>query len=407
MPEVVTPSRDQRIPLKPVIEFRVAVGVGARLAVGAQWDALYARSGCVAPSMTGASLRAFFDHRLDRRRRAVVLLALDSGVLVGGLALVASDRSRRFRSPKAWAVGDVEAFPADAILDPRASPTLLGDMLAYLFASEPRLFSVTLRRVLDASPALALPTESRAFSVGIEGAGCGSYLDVPLDGADLMGSFSGNFRKNLRKQSARLAELSQVSWQFLRAHECRAHHLESLLALEAAGWKGRDRTAIACSTRGTRYYRDLVAGLAECGYLELHFLFTQDVLLAAQLAVRVGDTVTLLKIAYNEEYAAIAPGNMLFLELLRREAESQESRRIDCVTDMPWHANWKMATRRYRNVCVYPRRFWPTAFGLVPALAADVLRRNPTARKLWRTLQRAVRWDSRTAAHPSTSRQAP
>jgi len=387
-----------------VIEFRVAVGVEARLAVGAQWDALYVRSGCVSPSMTGASLRAFFDHRLGHRQRAVVLLASDSGVLVGGLALVASDRSRRFRFLKARAVGDVEAFPADAMLDPSASPTLLGDMLTYLFASEPRLFSVTLRRVLDASPALALPTEGRTFSVRIQGAGCGSYLDVPPEGADLMGAFSGNFRKNLRKQRARLDELSDVSWRFLRAPECRAHHLESLLALEAAGWKGRDRTAIACSRRDTRYYRDLVAGLAECGYLELHLLFTQDVLLAAQLAVRVGDTVTLLKIAYNEDYASIGPGNMLLLGLLRRESDSQESRRIDCVTDMPWHANWKMATRRYHNVYVYPRRFWPTAFELVPALAADLLRRHPTARKLLRTLQRAVRRGYRTAARPGASR---
>ena len=380
------------------------VGVEARLAVGAEWDALYVRSGCVSPSMTGASLRAFFDHRLGCRQRAVVLLASELGVLVGGLALVASDPSRRFRFTKAWAVGDVEAFPADAMLDPRASPTLLGDMLAYLFASDPRLFSVTLRRVLDASAALALPPASRAFSVGTEDAGRGSYFDVPLAGADLMGSFSGNFRKNLRKQSARLAELSQISWQFLRAHECRAHHLESLLALEAAGWKGRDGTAIACSTRDRRYYRDLVTGLAECGYLEMHFLFTQDVLLAAHLAVRVGDTVTVLKIAYNEDYAAVAPGNMLFLELLRRESASQESRRIDCVTDMPWHANWKMATRRYRNVCVYPRRFWPTALGLVPGLAADVLRRSPTARKLLRILQRALRRGSGSAKHPSAWR---
>ena len=392
-------------------EFRLAIGVEARLAIGSQWDALYARSGCVAPSMTGAALRAFFDHRLRRGRRAVVLLATEAGVLVGGLALVASERSWRLRHPQAWAVGDIEAHPADVLLDPHASPALLGDMLAFLFASDRPLFSVALRRVLDASPVLALPVGHHAFRRRIQGGRRGSYLEVPRDADALMASLSGNFRKNLRKQSARLAELPEVSWQFLRADQCRPHHLEALFALEAAGWKGRDRTAIACSARDTRYYRDLAAGLAESGYLELHFLRSQDTVLAAQLAVRVGDTLTLLKIAYNEDYAAIAPGNMLLLALLRRESASQESRLIDCVTDMPWHANWKMATRDYRTVVVYPRRFVPTVCGLVPDLAGDALRRSPTVRSLLRTVQRAIQRamqrETRTAAHPSASELAP
>ena len=388
-------------------EFRLAIGVEARLAIGPQWDVLYARSGCVAPSMTGAALRAFFDHRLRRGRRAVVLLATEAGVLVGGLALVASEPSWRLRHPQAWAVGDIEAHPADALLDPLASPTLLGDMLAFLLASDRPLFSVALRRVLDASPALELPVGHRAFRRRIQSAGRGSYLEVPRDADALMASLSGNFRKNLRKQLARLAELPEVSWQFLRADQCQPHHLEALFALEAAGWKGRDRTAIACSARDTRYYRDLAAGLSESGYLELHFLRTQDTVLAAHLAVRVGHTLTLLKIAYNEDYAAIAPGNMLLLELLRRESASQESRRIDCVTDMPWHANWKMATRDYRTFVVYPRRFVSTAFGFVPDLAGDALRRSPTVRNLLRAVQRAVRRESRTTAHPSASEFAP
>jgi CelD/BcsL family acetyltransferase involved in cellulose biosynthesis len=385
-------------------EFQFVVGADVRHAIGPEWDALYARCGAVAPSMSGAALRAFLNHRLPRDHRAVAVLASVSGTLIGGLVLMLSADQWRLRYIHAHAVGDVEAHPADALIDPLASPDLPEKMLAFLFATEPRLFSVVFPRLSPTSPVLRAPMGQTAYRRLERTASSGSLLHVPHEVGELHASLSGNFRKNLRKQAVRLQQLGEVEAQFVRAEDCTSAHIESVFALEAAGWKGREGTAIASNGRDLAYYRELAAGLKASGYLEIHLLRVHDTVLAAHLAVRVGRTLTLLKIAYNEAFSAVGPGNMLLLELLRRESASHESTIVDCITDMPWHANWRMAQRPYRSALFYPRRLVPTTLGYGVEVTVAVLRHSLLARRLIRSAggaywARKLRWLSGAARH--------
>jgi hypothetical protein len=71
---------------------------------------------------------------------------------------------------------------------------------------------------------------------------------------------------------------------------------------------------------------------------------------------------------------------MLLLELVRRETAAQSAKMIDCLTDMPWHRNWRMERRIFMTATLYPRSFWPVLTGYLPALAKDYVRATPLLR---------------------------
>ena len=65
---------------------------------------------------------------------------------------------------------------------------------------------------------------------------------------------------------------------------------------------------------------------------------------AAQLAVTTGDTLELLKVAYDEDLADLSPSNLLMADLVRSCCERADVARIDLVTNQPWHTRWHPET---------------------------------------------------------------
>jgi CelD/BcsL family acetyltransferase involved in cellulose biosynthesis len=60
-------------------------------------------------------------------------------------------------------------------------------------------------------------------------------------------SVSGKKRKEYRRQASRLGELGEVAFVRQRGGQGLAQWAEDFLALEAAGWKGEARSALACA----------------------------------------------------------------------------------------------------------------------------------------------------------------
>jgi CelD/BcsL family acetyltransferase involved in cellulose biosynthesis len=57
----------------------------------------------------------------------------------------------------------------------------------------------------------------------------------------------------------------------------------------------------------------------------------------------VGDTYNILKIGYDETHSAMAPGNVLLERLLQDISTRKTLTRVDLISDMAWHRNWKAA----------------------------------------------------------------
>ncbi len=93
--------------------------------------------------------------------------------------------------------------------------------------------------------------------------------------------------------------------------------VEEMFALEAAGWKGREGTAILSTAEDTRFYRALAFAAEEAGALRIATLRQEGRLLAYEYCIVAGDSVLAMKVGYDESRSRIQPGHMVALMNIR------------------------------------------------------------------------------------------
>jgi CelD/BcsL family acetyltransferase involved in cellulose biosynthesis len=135
-------------------------------------------------------------------------------------------------------------------------------------------------------------------------------------------SMSGKKRKELRRQHARLCELGDLRFE----RQCDAGDLgqwiTQFLTLEAAGWKGRSGSALACDPGTATLFRDGLHGAAARGRLERLTLSLdgQPIAMLANFLTPPG--AFSFKTAFDEAFSRFSPGVLLQREnlaLLARE----------------------------------------------------------------------------------------
>lgn len=134
--------------------------------------------------------------------------------------------------------------------------------------------------------------------------------------AYLEASISGKKRKELRRQAKRLAEEGALA--FVRHADARqiAPWCDQFLALEAAGWKGRSGSALACNEATERMFRESLEGAAQRGRLE-RLTLTLDGRPLAMLATFLSPPGAFsYKTAFDERYSRFSPGVLLQQENL-------------------------------------------------------------------------------------------
>ena len=89
--------------------------------------------------------------------------------------------------------------------------------------------------------------------------------------------------------------------------------LEQFLAMEAAGWKGRQGTALLCDPCEAAFMRDAVGALADQGRASIHALALDQRPVSMQIVAHAGRAAFTWKTAYDERFQDFSPG-MLLLE---------------------------------------------------------------------------------------------
>lgn len=95
--------------------------------------------------------------------------------------------------------------------------------------------------------------------------------------------------------------------------------LETFLTLEAAGWKGREGTALATLPDDARYIRRLAEGFAAVDGLIVDTLLLDGQVLAMGVLIESAGRRHFLKIAYDESQARHSPGRTLTIAMLRAD----------------------------------------------------------------------------------------
>ncbi len=128
-------------------------------------------------------------------------------------------------------------------------------------------------------------------------------------------------RSDLRRAQRRAARLGEVSYEMLAPSPAELQPLlEEAIAVEAAGWKGRARTALAHDEMRRAFFRHYATAACSKGILRLCFLRIGGRAAAVQLAVETDNRFWLLKLGYDEGFSRCSPGSLLLMETIRHAA---------------------------------------------------------------------------------------
>jgi CelD/BcsL family acetyltransferase involved in cellulose biosynthesis len=138
---------------------------------------------------------------------------------------------------------------------------------------------------------------------------------------------SSKHRREVRRLLRRLSEHLGGEVELIdRSDDPEA--VEAFLRLEASGWKGRRRTALASDPTHAEFFRELCAGFRRLDRLQLLSLETDGAVAAMCCNLSAGDTLFCFKIAFDESLEKFSPGMQLQHALIKLENENE---RIDCI----------------------------------------------------------------------------
>jgi CelD/BcsL family acetyltransferase involved in cellulose biosynthesis len=134
-------------------------------------------------------------------------------------------------------------------------------------------------------------------------------------------ALGGDRRRELRRQRRLLEALGQVESHWVAPGQSPAAWLDGFLALEAQGWKGDNRSAIASRAQQVPFFRGAVAALHARSRALLGGLTLDGRWIAMNCSLRAAGAhggAFAFKTTYDESLRRFAPGLLMEVEFIRR-----------------------------------------------------------------------------------------
>jgi hypothetical protein len=144
------------------------------------------------------------------------------------------------------------------------------------------------------------------------------FLQSTLEGDDyLKQALRPHHLREFRRLRRRLEEFGKVEHHVARSASEIRLGAEAFLSLEAAGWKGRERSALATDRYRAAFAREAVHRLSERDLCRIHTLTLDGKVIACLIVFIESGIAYTWKTAYDEAYAAYSPGTLLMLDVTR------------------------------------------------------------------------------------------
>ncbi|HLV87852.1 MAG TPA: GNAT family N-acetyltransferase [Candidatus Sulfotelmatobacter sp.] len=208
------------------------------------------------------------------------------------------------------------------------------------------------------------------------------YVPVPSD-IDLLRQMPLNSRLRTKLRQARRELKKQGSLNFFRLDVADRDALDRFYQLEASGWKGQERSAIACNVRTRQFYDEIAEVAARFGYFSLYVLELNGQLLAAHFSLTSPNRCYSPKVAYNENFKEFAPGHLIVAEILQ-DCALRGIQGFDITgPDDEWKMKWTSETRAVNHHFIFKGAIGNLAhalrFRLRPAIARQLHRKPRSA----------------------------
>ncbi|MHA6684222.1 GNAT family N-acetyltransferase [Mesorhizobium sp. A556] len=165
-------------------------------------------------------------------------------------------------------------------------------------------------------------TEARGLPLFITGEVQRPFLESTLEGDEyLKKALRPHHYREFRRLKRRLGEIGRLEHEVARGPEQIRHAIESFLSLEAAGWKGHERTAMAIDRYRAAFAREAVHRLAEQDLCRIHSLTLDGRTIASLIVFVEQGCAYTWKTAYDETLAAYSPGTLLMVEVTKQHLD--------------------------------------------------------------------------------------
>jgi CelD/BcsL family acetyltransferase involved in cellulose biosynthesis len=250
-----------------------------------------------------------------------------------GLGVFQRQRAqRRFPLPHAQAWGSVHAYLGGLLLDAGQAEPVLCALLDAVASRSPGLHLRDLPWHGPTAQLLCKVARQRRLSWH---GGCRyerACLDLGPEGAAArwQAHVTGARRREAARLRRRLQERGRLDWQWLRAGGVDEAAVDRFLALEHAGWKGREGTSLRSDAPQEAFFCRMAEAFRRDGELFFTELRLDGRTIASSCNLRTGDRGFAFKVAFDPAHARCGPGILNELGFLAAlEADCDGLRHLD------------------------------------------------------------------------------
>jgi CelD/BcsL family acetyltransferase involved in cellulose biosynthesis len=220
----------------------------------------------------------------------------------------------------------------------------------------PRLWDALLdARRWDVVRVDMVPANSPTIMAGLEAAArngwnhilvpgfCSPFRNLPVPPASWDDGLKSRFKSNLRNRERRLRKLGELHFEVARGETRLPEALETFYSLEASGWKSVGGTAIRQRSDAKRFFDGLVSRDPDGTWISILSVDRKPI--AAQLIRIHAETMFLLKVAYDEEYATCSPGQLITARAMAYGIEHGIQVFDFLGEEMVWKMDWNPQLR--------------------------------------------------------------
>ncbi len=171
-------------------------------------------------------------------------------------------------------------------------------------------------------------------------------------------SLGKNLRQNTKKQRNKLAaEGIEPRLECITDVAQVGQAMQDYGALESAGWKASDGTAIHPDNAQGRFYRQMLENYCAKGQGRIYRYWFGDKVVSMDLCIDSGPAIIILKTTYDESYKNLSPSTLMRHEQFQRIFEEGRYQRIEFFGKvMEWHTRWTSLSRPLFQLTLYR---WP------------------------------------------------
>ncbi|MDI9848303.1 GNAT family N-acetyltransferase [Rhodoblastus sp. 17X3] len=204
------------------------------------------------------------------------------------------------------------------LLDKAQALRSLDAILAYLRASQNSVSILAISQIREHGATAALLrhfSALRGLALNIVAHYDRAALEAARPGVSAADFVSRKKKKELDRQLRRLRDMGPLTLGVTREGADMARHIESFLALEKSGWKGRDGGAFLNRPDHAAFVRSIAAALGAEGKCRVYWMASEDKIIASNVVFFTGETAYFWKTAYDEDFAFSSPGVLLTMSM--------------------------------------------------------------------------------------------